>query len=344
MGRWRSRGMFDGLRRELAELQRGVTISVPVELDEQEYYDRLCPWTECGFAFKVLFADWKEKVSDEVAYCAFCRHEARAQEFDTPAQGAYLNQAGLSEVGRRIDRGLRNSARPFGHRRLAGGLVSLSMRMEATTPAHIVSVSPSAEAAMTLRVACESCGCRFAVIGTAYFCPACGHNSANHLFDQSLASIRASMTALLQTREAIPDPDLAAETVRHLTEYSLGSLVTAFQRFAEARYPELPNPTKTPNRNAFQRLYDGTQLWSGAGGQPYTRHLDQAEMADLQRLFQQRHILAHREGIVDATYIQNSGDATYKLGQRLVVRDAAVFRLAELLEKLVAGLRKDLPA
>ena len=65
-------------------------------------------------------------------------------------------------------------------------------------------------------------------------------------------------------------------------------------------------------------------------------------MADLQRLFQQRHLLAHREGLVDADYLAKSGDATYAVGQRLIVREATVLRLTELIEKLVAGLRPDL--
>ena len=63
-------------------------------------------------------------------------------------------------------------------------------------------------------------------------------------------------------------------------------------------------------------------------------------MADLLRLFQQRHLLAHCEGIVDQDYIIKSGDTTYAVGQRLVIRDEAVSRLAELVTKLTEEMRK----
>src|SRR5687768_14120166 len=94
-----------------------------------------------------------------------------------------------------------------------------------------------------------------------------------------------------------------------------------------------------PRMNVFQNLAAGEQLWTGAGGTAYTAILDAGEMAELRRLFQQRHLLQHQQGIVDARYLTHSGDTTYVIGQRLVVRAASVLRLAELLETLVQELR-----
>ncbi len=56
--------------------------------------------------------------------------------------------------------------------------------------------------------------------------------------------------------------------------------------------------------------------------------------------YQQRHLLAHCEGIVDQDYINKSGDTTYAVGQRLVIRGGAVSRLAELVAKLTEEVRK----
>lgn len=78
----------------------------------------------------------------------------------------------------------------------------------------------------------------------------------------------------------------------------------------------------------------------GSDRQGYEDLLTPAEMADLLRLFQQRHLLAHCEGIVDQDYITKSGDATYAAGQRLVIREEAVNRLAELVTKLAEEMRK----
>lgn len=46
---------------------------------------------------------------------------------------------------------------------------------------------------MQLEIRCEKCSTRFAVIGSAYFCPACGHNSVHRTFNDSLRKIKAKI-------------------------------------------------------------------------------------------------------------------------------------------------------
>jgi len=59
---------------------------------------------------------------------------------------------------------------------------------------------------------------------------------------------------------------------------------------------------------------------------------------------QQRHLLAHRQGLVDEEYVTKSGDTRYRPGQRLVLRAEAVTEAVDLVEKLVTGLRSDAAA
>jgi hypothetical protein len=185
-----------------------------------------------------------------------------------------------------------------------------------------------------------ACGCRYAVIGAAYFCPACGHNAADHMFTQTINGIRGSLNALDAVRAAIPDRDTAEATSRLLVENSLQLAVTAFQRRAETLYARLPSTSKA-RRNAFQNLGDGDQLWQAATGKAYSTHLTPEELAALQRAFQQRHLLAHTQGIVDQDYIAKSGDARYKIAQRIVIRADAVREALTHIEKLIAGLQTD---
>jgi hypothetical protein len=90
--------MFDDLIRALEELEAGVTLSAPFQIDDDGYFDRQCSWSECGFTFKVLFEDWGDKVPDEWAYCPFCRHQAEPTELNTPEQIEYLKQFAYNEV------------------------------------------------------------------------------------------------------------------------------------------------------------------------------------------------------------------------------------------------------
>lgn len=135
------------------------------------------------------------------------------------------------------------------------------------------------------------------------------------------------------------DQDAAADVGRHLAEDGLVRLWSSFQRFAEATYAAHPASATAPaRRNAFQNLDESNRLWLGAVGTMYADLLTPDEHRDLVRLVQQRHVLGHQDGLVDADYVAKSGDSRYRVGQRLVVSPPAVRRLSDLVEKLAAGL------
>jgi|KBSMisStaDraftv2_1062788.scaffolds.fasta_scaffold821167_2 hypothetical protein len=90
----------------------------------------------------------------------------------------------------------------------------------------------------------------------------------------------------------------------------------------------------------FQRLSEASSLWREAVGKGYEDFLDTKELFDLRMLFQRRHLLMHRDGVVDADYIQKSADHDYAIGQRIIVREGDVFRLVFLVGKLRDELRK----
>ena len=78
--------MFDNILRELERLgQDGTAIPIHLPIDDDGYFDRRCPAGACQADFKILFEDWKNKVSDDHVYCPFCRAEAKATEWNTPA-------------------------------------------------------------------------------------------------------------------------------------------------------------------------------------------------------------------------------------------------------------------
>jgi hypothetical protein len=190
---------------------------------------------------------------------------------------------------------------------------------------------------MRLKITCPSCACRYAAIGAAFFCPACGHNAADLMFGQSMAAIRNALDALNSVRAAITDRDTAETTARLIMENGLQNAVTTFQRYAEvlyARYPSQPQP----RRNAFQSLGEGGALWHDATGKRYSDYLETRELATLTQLFQQRHLLAHTQGLVDADYIARSGDTAYRVGQRLVIRETGVRECVSLIERLASAM------
>lgn len=325
--------MFDDIIRGLQNLPEQQLISVDVVLDDDGYYDRLCPAEECGNAFKVLFEDWRDQVPEEEAFCVICGEVAEPSDFNSEGQTRYFTEQAMGHVTSQLDSIFR-AATP---RRVDAGMISMSLTYQ--PGARPIVIPSAAEPVLLQRSACENCGCHYASLGASFFCPACGHNSARTTFGGALATVRASMDLAERLSTMMDDPDAAADVARHLAEDGLVRVWSSFQRFAEATYATHPASAASPaRRNAFQNLEASDALWLGATGKGYSDMLTADEHHDLARLVQARHVLAHRDGLVDADFVARSGDHRYAVGQRLVVVPADARRLVEVCEMLAAAL------
>jgi hypothetical protein len=70
----------------------------------------------------------------------------------------------------------------------------------------------------------------------------------------------------------------------------------------------------------------------------YSDWVTSSELHDLRVFFQKRRLLAHTEGIVDSKYVEDSGDSSYKAGQRIVVKGDDVIHCLEIVKKIIAVL------
>lgn len=330
--------MFDELQRTLRRLEGEHRVSIEIPSDDDGYLDRECPSPDCQFIFKINDDDWKDKVNDEMVFCPFCGHIADSNSWWTQDQIQQAKDVALDGVKDRLNRAMVRDAEKFNRRQPRGGLVNMKMEVRNRSRPPIRKIYSET---MQLKIECPQCSCRYAVVGGAYFCPACGNNSAPQLFTLTLDALERTLSAIPILQSAVEDPDIAASTIRNLVEGSLQNSVTAFQRFAEALYEavraqdsELPKP----RRNAFQNLSEGSELWQLASGKGYESCLSDSERVELHRCFQQRHLLAHRQGIVDQDYISRSGDTSYRVGQRLVVNEATASRCVELVRRLGDGM------
>lgn len=333
--------MFEETQRMLRRLGGTTTVSVPISDDAEGYFDRECPSEDCLFQFKIHGDDWKEKVRDEEVFCPFCGHSADSGKWWTPQQIEHAKAAALAQFKGKLSKALKADAQRFNRRQPRGGFITMTMNVD-SRPQQVL-LPPAATDPMQLKIICPSCACRYAVIGAAYFCPACGHSAAEQVFEQTIAGIRATLDSLDAVRAAMPDKDSAEITVRLIVENGLQNAVTAFQRIAEALYERLPSPPRA-RRNAFQNLGAGSTLWQAATGRAYAYHLPVADLERLGQIFQQRHLLAHRQGLVDSDYIARSGDTRYREGQRIVVRPETVIEAVALIESLAQEMRADVDA
>jgi predicted RNA-binding Zn-ribbon protein involved in translation (DUF1610 family) len=338
-----SNGPFDELIRELKKLERGQTISVPIEADDKGYLDKECPAEACLFGFKVHAEDWKVIFRDEEVFCPRCGHVAPADQWWTQEQLAHFRRVAHRQVEATIDRALRRGAEAFNRSLPKGGFIQMSMSVSGSRPSSIIFPARS-RGALEQELQCARCGARYAVLGTAFFCPSCGHNSVEQTFDASLSKAMERLDNLDIILQALTEaglPDQAEDTCRKIVEASVEDSATAFQSLCDGLYRKLQG-VAAPARNVFQRLDDGSILWKKTIDLGYEDILSPPELAELRRLFQMRHLLAHTDGIVDQDYIDRSGDPTYRVGQRIVVSTDDARRMLALVRKLSSDIRAGL--
>lgn len=325
--------MFENLQNELRRLGELQQVHVPLEGDAEGYADKECPAEACLFQFKIQGDDWKNIVRDEEVFCPSCRHAAPASSWYTTAQIEAARQYAIGTVVNRLNGAMRADSRASKRRQKPGAFLSLTLETKGGRDAVLVPIA--AAEPMRLRTLCEECGCRYSYVGAAYFCPSCGRNSASHTFLQTLATIRTA-AGLGETLRSALGPDEAEVMTRTLLEKAMQDTVTSFQRLAEQLYEARTG--KPGRRNAFQNIDAGSEFWEAELGASYERILDPSAVKTLRAYYQQRHLLAHQQGIVDDDYVSRSGDTNYAVGQRLVIKPSAVLEFADLVERLGSAL------
>jgi uncharacterized Zn finger protein (UPF0148 family) len=329
--------MFENLQRELERLGRLKELSVPIEADSEGFFDKECPSEPCFFLFKIHGDDWSNIVRQEEVFCPSCGHTAPAKSWYPRAQAEAVRDYALGTITNSMNRAMRADAAASKRRQNRSSFLNITLDVKGGRDAVLVPLA--AAEPLRLRTSCESCGCRYSYVGAAYFCPSCGANSASHTFTQTLNTIRTA-AGVGDTLRSTLGPDEAEVMIRALLEKAIQDTVMSFQRLNEQLYQR--HSGKTARRNAFQNLDAGSDLWKLEIGDGYLDLVGQAKLDGLRVYFQQRHLLTHQQGIVDQDYIDRSGDKTYAVGQRLVIRDSAVREFADLVEELSQELVKKL--
>jgi hypothetical protein len=212
--------------------------------------------------------------------------------------------------------------------------------MSIDTPRRVAIWPLRAAEAMEQRYVCETCSCRYATIGASFFCPACGHNSIVQTFEESLRIQRTMIEngpALCKTLGDQLGKDAARTAWTHILETTFGKAVAIFEHYAEAQFLRLPNPPKV-KRGDFQRLDDASALWRHIGRSGYDDILSAADFNELKIFIQRRHLLTHRNGLVDHEYRKRTGDTSVEVGQRVSVSERDVLRLIALIEKIAGAI------
>lgn len=332
--------MFDNLLKSIDKFKKGVSISIPIAIDKEGYIDKQCPSEQCLFYFKVYAEDWKNIFKEEAVYCPRCRHEQSAKNWFTEEQCKHFKNEAGNFVSSQIHNALVHDAKSFNNKFRSSGFLTISMKTTGTSRSYILPAPATEE--LRLKITCEKCTANYSVIGVAYFCPCCGYNTVERNFDGSLERIKRKVTSTALTVKYVLEQnaeyDESIAQYQDIIESGISDCVSAFQSFAENLFNSVLNHPPVPF-NAFQRLKQGSELWRQILGEGYENWLSIGELEELNVLFQKRHILEHKNGIIDEDYIKKSFDTTYKVGQRVVIKENDILRMLRLVSILADNIR-----
>lgn len=310
-----------------------MIMEIPIKIisDEKGYLDRECPHKECEFVFKIQIKDWEDKVSNEEVYCPRCGHVASSDQWWTKQQLEKIQEIAMQWAMSKIDNTIKKSFKKVSRQSNKYFKIKYKPGKKITFQNNPIGQQEEWE----LEIICNQCGTETSVIGTAYFCPCCGHNAIDRVFSESLNRIRIQLNSLdemFEMLEEINDKDIATNIVQNMKENCIKDIISAFQKFAMESFNKKCKKKVRPND--FQIVEKGSNLFEENYGNGYDEWLTSTEISFMNLMFQRRHILEHNNGIVDAKYIQKSGDRTYSVGQRIVCKKDNVLNLLNIIKKL----------
>ena len=314
-----SRNMFRNLERTLKELSDGITYHMEIIPDEEGYLDKECPNEECLSKFKVQSDDWAERIHEHDAFCPFCGHKADDEQWFTTEQVEQAKGQAVEYAGQLISDALKKDSR-------RGGFKYKGNR-------HFYDLPAEALELMQQKITCDECGFRYAVVGSSFFCPCCGKNTTTRTYHSMIEKTRCSVETLDTIRQSIPDKDAAEYCCETLLIGALNELVVTVQHVCEAVYKERVPDAKL-KLNVFQRLEDGNKLWEDLTGEGYKDWLTNSQYDSLVKCFHRRHLFDHQAGIVDQRYVDKSGDKSYKVGQRIKLKQNELLQYISVVDEL----------
>lgn len=321
----------------------GFTGKVGVPLDEDGMLSRECP--SCEVRFKISAADDDPIEAAEEFYCPSCGHRDDSSGFMTTEQQERVTQAlhgmaeqyvhdALGDMFGKAFGGQRRSSPP------AGGGLSISVTTSFTpgSPPPVRSLPEIVEERAKRTIHCQRCGTRYAVTAASAFCPNCGPRpAADHVLDE-IAAARHALT-LEDSFDEDERRELAAlGVIERFAQDGVKAVVTLFEAYERAQFDELISDAQAATRGKgaiFQRLDDTAALLAEHGGPDLPALAGDEVWSRLRDAFAARHVLVHRNGLVDEKYIEQAPRSTLKVGQRLVVTRRQADRFLEDLETLV---------
>lgn len=309
-------------------MPKQVEIRIPP--GEDGMTGRECPVRKCLGYFKVESGTGL-KGSGLPCHCPYCGHTEGHDKFLTKEQIEYAKSVALNHITGAIIKDLK--ALEFNHRPRGAFGIGISMRVEGRPhPIHYYR-----ERELETTIICENCTLRYAVYGVFAFCPDCGAHNSLQILKANLELAEKEIALAATVDRALAD---------YLTADALENAISAFDGFGReacrVRAAAATDPAKA-EKLSFQNLASARKNTQELFGFDLAVGVAADEWDFSCRCFQKRHLLAHKMGIVDESYVKATSDPDVAVGRKVPITWQEVTTLIGILKRLGAHLVGHLP-
>lgn len=290
---------------------------VPVFIisDREQSYGRTCP--KCRSYFRT-------DRPAPVLRCPYCSHTDRNAAFTTPNQLQFIHKIRESYLT------------AFNEKRsLTIDLDKLADELPENKPAWIYSEERQQNSYDCPTPDCKTC---YDILGEYAGCPTCGRRNSLQVFERHIAEVEDQFNKA--------EASLTDRQEREVEWEKLSRCISDFEAMARdlqgqlSLLPAAPKRKKEIEGMSFQNILKANENLQNWFGFDILFRFPDDDKAFLNRMFNRRHVLTHNGGRIDQEYLDNTGDTTVRLNQKIVVRSKEIRRLIPLLRTVAQNFFK----
>lgn len=299
----------------------GSQFSISIPPDEDGLVGRECPVPECESYFKIQLGTGL-KGKNLPCHCPHCGHAAGPDKFFTKAQVEYVQSVVMNKVTGALLKDLKSLE--FNHPPRGGFGIGISM----TVSGRPTPIRYYREKQLETEVVCEQCALRYMIYGVFGFCPDCRVHNSFQILKKNLELV-GKILAVAETQEQAVAQSLIAN--------GLEDCVSAFDGFGREicrlHAKRSTDPGKA-EKVSFQNLEGTKQNMKLLFNLDLTAGLTDDEWKTAVQVFQKRHLLSHKMGVVDEEYVRKSGDTHAVVGRKVNIAIDEVRAFSQIIGKL----------
>jgi hypothetical protein len=299
-------------------IQRVGYVEIDLPRDERGYFERVCPSAECGKAFSTRPETLTKNAQGTT--CPYCGKKCESSAFHSLVQKAYAR--GRKEEARER---ARNDIRD--NLRISKTREGIKFSVQAPIHIRVLPNQTFPNRDFETEAKCSFCGLEYLVYGVHGFCPGCGqHNSLDILYHNLDIVCKKLNRSAGEADSEMQHKDVVG---------CLHDAVADFDAFGRATvlvHAENAGCHQRDVRISFQDIAGARERVREMFGIDFASSLGEDDWRHTARLFQKRHLFAHRAGVVDEEYRQRSGDKEAMVGRKIALTAEEVKKLVEHLK------------